>query len=99
MSRASPGDAHHHGDDDGDLHGSDDGGDEDVVQLLSTGDHVEDVEVLRLVTLRTFVACVASGTDNGHCSTLHVQQTQKAFVFGSTTDLQVAVLYLSSHFP
>ena len=55
-----PCDAHHHSDDDGDLHGADDGGDEDVVQLLSTGNHIEDVEVLRLVTLRTFVAGVTS---------------------------------------
>lgn len=59
---ASPCDAHHHGDNDGDLHGADDGGDEHVVQLLSTGNHVEDVEVLRLVALRTFVTCVTSGT-------------------------------------
>lgn len=56
MGSGSPCDAHHHGNDDGDLHGADDGGDEDVVELLSTGDHVEDVEVLRLVTLRAFVA-------------------------------------------
>lgn len=62
--RAFPCDAHHYGNNDGDLHGTDDGGDQDVVQLLSTGDHVEDVEVLRLVTLRTFVSCVTSA--GGH---------------------------------
>lgn len=62
--RGLPGDAHHHGDDDGDLHGADDGGDEDVVELLSARDHVEDVEVLRLVALMAFVARVAPGA--GH---------------------------------
>lgn len=61
-----PCDAHHYGNNDGDLHGTDDGGDQDVVQLLSTGDHVEDVEVLRLVTLRTFVSCVTSESDIKH---------------------------------
>lgn len=59
-----PGDAHHHGNDDGDLHGSDDGGDQDVVQLLSTGNHVQDVEVLRLVALRAFVPGVTPGPGN-----------------------------------
>lgn len=44
-----PRDAHHHGDDDGDLDGPDDGGDKDVVQLLATGDDVEDVKVVGLV--------------------------------------------------
>lgn len=62
MDGLLPCDAHHHSDDDGNLHGADDGGDEDVVQLLSTGNHVEDVEVLRLVTLWTFVARITSGT-------------------------------------
>lgn len=46
-----PGEAHDHGGDDGDLHGADDGGDEDVVQLLATRDHVQDVEVQQLVAL------------------------------------------------
>lgn len=45
------GEAHDHGDDDGDLHGADDGRDEDVVQLLTTGDDVEDVEIQQLITL------------------------------------------------
>lgn len=40
-----PGEAHDDGHDDGDLHGSDDGSDQDVMQLLTTGDHVQDVEV------------------------------------------------------
>lgn len=44
-----PRDAHHHGDDDGDLDGADDGGNKDVVQLLATGDDVEDVKVVGLV--------------------------------------------------
>lgn len=52
---APPGEAHDHGHDDGDLHGADDGGDEDVVQLLSTGDNVQDVEVQELVALRAAV--------------------------------------------
>lgn len=60
MAMALPCDAHHHGNNDGDLHGADDGGNKDVVKLLSTGNHVEDVEVLRLFTLRTFVAGVTS---------------------------------------
>lgn len=53
---ASPGEAHDDGDDDGDLHGPDDGGDEDVVQLLTAGHHVQDVEVQQLVALRTAVS-------------------------------------------
>lgn len=52
---APPCDAHHHGDNDGDLHGADDGGDEDVVELLSAGNHVEDVELLGLVALKALV--------------------------------------------
>lgn len=56
--RTFPGDAQDHSSDDGDLHGSDDGGDQDVVQLLSTGDDVEHIEVLRLSALRAFVSGV-----------------------------------------
>lgn len=52
---APPGEAHDHGDDDGDLNGSDDGGDEDVVQLLTAGHHVQDVKVQELIALRTAV--------------------------------------------
>lgn len=56
--RTFPGDAQDHGSDDGDLHGSDDGRDQDVMQLLSTGDNIEDVKVLRLSALRAFVSRV-----------------------------------------
>lgn len=59
----SPCDTHHHGNNDGDLHCTDDGSNEDVVQLLSTGHHIKDVEVLRLVTLIAFVARVTSVCD------------------------------------
>lgn len=53
--KPSPGDAHDHSHDNGDLHGADDGRDKHVVQLLATGHNVQDVEVLE-VTLRTSVA-------------------------------------------
>ena len=56
-----PSDAHHHGNDYGDLHGPDDGGDEDVVQLLAAGDHIQDVEVLGLVALGALVTSVTPG--------------------------------------
>lgn len=46
-----PGEAHDHGHDDSNLNSSDDGGDEDVVQLLPAGHHVQDVEVQQLLTL------------------------------------------------
>jgi len=42
---APPGEAHYDGYDDRYLDSSDDGGDKDVMQLLSTGDDVEDVEI------------------------------------------------------
>lgn len=54
-----PGEAHDHGGDDGDLHGTDDGGDEDIVQLLATGDHIEDVEVQQLVALGAAIGRLA----------------------------------------
>lgn len=57
-----PGEAHDHGHDDGDLNGSDDGGDEDVVQLLTAGHHVQDVKVQELITLRTAVRCLTPDT-------------------------------------
>ncbi len=57
-----PGEAHDHSYDDGDLNSSDDGGDEDVVQLLTAGHHVEDVKVQELITLRTTVRCLAPET-------------------------------------
>lgn len=56
---APPGETHDDGDNDGDLHGSDDGGDEYVVQLLTTGHHVQDVEIQQLVALRTAVRRLA----------------------------------------
>lgn len=52
---APPGEAHDHSYDDSDLNGSDDGGDEDVVQLLTAGHNVQDVEVQQLITLRTAI--------------------------------------------
>lgn len=52
---APPGEAHDDSYDDGDLNGSDDGGDEDVMQLLTTRHHVEDVEVQELIALRATV--------------------------------------------
>lgn len=54
-----PGDAQDHSGDDGYLHSSNDGCDQDVVQLLSTGDDVEHIKVLRLSALRTFISGVA----------------------------------------
>lgn len=51
-----PCETHDNGDDDGDLYGSDDGRYENVVEFLSTGNHVQDVEVLDLVTLLASVA-------------------------------------------
>lgn len=56
--RAFPHDAHHHGNDDGDLYGANDGGDEDVVELLAAGHHIQDVEVLGLLALCPLVARV-----------------------------------------
>lgn len=53
-----PHDAHHHGNDDGDLYGANDGGDEDVVELLAAGHHIQDVEVLGLLALCPLVARV-----------------------------------------
>lgn len=52
---APPGEAHDDSYDDGDLNGSDDGGDEDVMQLLTTRHHVEDVKVQELIALRATV--------------------------------------------
>lgn len=49
------GEAHDDGDDDSDLHGADNGRDQDVVQLLATRDDVEYVEVQQLITLRPAV--------------------------------------------
>lgn len=57
---APPGEAHDHSYDDSDLNSSDDSGDEDVVQLLTAGHHVQDVEVQELITLRTPVSCLTS---------------------------------------
>lgn len=57
---APPGEAHDNGYDDRYLDGSDDGGDEDVMQLLSTGDHVEDVEIGELVALGTSVTWITA---------------------------------------
>lgn len=51
-----PCETHDNGDDDGDLYGSDDGRYENVVEFLSTGNHVQDVEVLDLLTLLASVA-------------------------------------------
>lgn len=59
-----PGEAHDNGGDDGDLHGTDDGGDEDIVQLLATGDHIEDVEVQQLVALGATIGRLAPGGRN-----------------------------------
>lgn len=39
------GEAHHHGDNDGDLDGTNDSRDQDVMQLLATRNDVEDVKV------------------------------------------------------
>lgn len=62
--RAFPCNAHHHGNDDSNLNRSDDGCDKNVVELLSAGDHVQDVEVLGLLALGTLVAGVtAAGGD------------------------------------
>lgn len=55
---APPGEAHDHGHDDGDLNSSDDGSDEDIVQLLSAGHHVQDVKVQQLITLRPTIRCL-----------------------------------------
>ncbi len=58
-----PGEAHDHSYDDGDLNGSDDGGNEDIVQLLTARHHVQDVKVQELITLRTTVPCITPETD------------------------------------
>lgn len=58
----SPCDAHHHGDNDGDLDGADDGSNKDVVQLLTTRDDVEDIKVVGLVAQGAFVAGVTPDT-------------------------------------
>lgn len=75
-----PGEAHDHSGNDGDLHGADDGSDKDVVQLLATGDHVQDVEVQQLVTLGAAVGRVAPEGGNTHCH-LHKPQLIPSLCF------------------
>lgn len=57
---APPGEAHDHSYDDSDLNSSNDSSNEDVVQLLTTGHHIQDVEVQKLITLRTTISCLTS---------------------------------------
>lgn len=56
-----PCETHNNSDNDGDLYGSDDGCYENVVEFLSTGHHVQDVEVLDFITLLASVARVTPG--------------------------------------
>lgn len=46
------------------------------MELLSTGNHVEDVEVLRLVTLSTFVARITPDT---HSFTIYLRPHRKRY--------------------
>lgn len=60
-----PCETHHHGNNDGYLHGSDDGSYEDIMELLATRNHVENIKVQQLITLRTPVGGLTPGTQ-GH---------------------------------
>ena len=57
----TPGEAHNHGNNDSDLDGSYDGCNKDVVQLLTTRDNIEDVEVLDFLTLEASIAWLTPG--------------------------------------
>lgn len=72
-----PGETHHHGNNDGDLHGSDDGGDEDVVKLLAAGNHVENIKVQQLVTLGAPVGGLTPGNTHSFRFTSHEQDQQE----------------------
>lgn len=47
------------------MHGSDDGSYEDIMELLATRNHVENIKVQQLITLRTPVGGLTPGTQ-GH---------------------------------
>lgn len=71
------------------------------MELLSTGDHVEDVELLRLVTLNTFVSCVtpASHTRDTMCTGIVSLVVATLASVQAATHLQVVTLCLTSHSP
>lgn len=50
-----PCEAHHHGNNDGNLYGSNDGCYEDIMKLLPTRNNVQNIKIQQLITLRTTI--------------------------------------------